>query len=173
MDQTSTNFAQNLTERTQTQEKRPVLSLIEQMEEMVSQAKGVPFSANCMVNREELLLLIGMLQNNLPNEVKQAKWLLDRQNQVIEQAQSTANSIVAQAETRVAMMINEHEITELAQKTGQEIVDDACREADAILKNANDYIHSQLEQVEVNLQHVLHNIQKDRAQIMQQNEAKV
>lgn len=172
MDQTSTNFAQNVMERTQTQEKRPVLSLIEQMEEMVSQAKGVPFSANCMVNREELLLLIGMLQNNLPNEVKQAKWLLDRQNQVIEQAQATANSIVAQAETRVAMMINEHEITELAQKTGQGIVDDACREADAILNNARDYIHSQLEQVEENLVRILHSIQKDKNQ-MHQDEAQV
>lgn len=162
--------AQSIAERVQAQDKKPVLSLIEQMEELVSQAKSVPFSGNCMINREELLLLIGMLQNNLPNEIKQAKWLLDRQNQVIEQAQSTANSIVAQAETRVAMMINEHEITAQAQKLGQQIVDDACRDADQMLKNAKDYIQNQLSSVEESLVHVLHGIQRDRHQMLEEED---
>lgn len=161
---------QSLAERVQAQDKKPVLSLIEQMEDLVSQAKNVPFSGNCMINREELLLLIGMLQNNLPNEIKQAKWLLDRQNQVIEQAQSTANSIVAQAETRVAMMINEHEITAQAQKLGQQIVDDACRDADTILHNAKEYIKNQLATVEENLVGVLHSIQRDRSQMLADEE---
>lgn len=145
--------------------KTTVIDLVEKMEEMVINARSIPLSANCIVNREELLLLVGMINNNLPNEIKQAKWLLDRQYQVIEQARKTANTVIAQAETKVALMINEHEITTKATQLGQQIVEEAYQEADVIAKNIRDYMNRQLEDLEENLTRILLSVQKDRNEL--------
>ena len=88
-----------------------VKDLIEQMETLVLQAKSVPFTSNCMVDREEMLILVGMLRDNLPLEIKQAHWLLDNSNQIISEARKEAEMILRKTELRVANMIHEQGAT--------------------------------------------------------------
>lgn len=147
-----------------------IIDLVDKMEELVINAKSIPFSGNCVLNREELLLLVGMVKANLPNEVKQAKWILNRQHQVIEHARTSANKLMAEAETRVAMMINEHEITLHAKRVGQQMVDEAYAEANDLRRNAREYIQHLLRDSEEHLTGILLEIQKNRSQLNEKDE---
>lgn len=150
--------------------KPSILDLLEKLQDMVINAKGIPFSDNCILNREEVLLLIGMISSNMPNEVKQAKWLLDRQHQVIEQAKKAANSLVSKAETKVAMMIDENEITQKAYQVSNQIIEEAMKHGEGIVQNVRSHSVSLLSELEGSLVKVLNIIQNNKAVIMESME---
>ena len=57
--------------------------LLDRLEQAIVTAKSVPFSRNCLMDREELLVLVSMIRDNLPAELKQARWLLEQNRQLI------------------------------------------------------------------------------------------
>lgn len=120
-----------------------VKDLIEQMETLVLQAKSVPFTSNCMVDREEMLILVGMLRDNLPLEIKQAHWLLDNSNQIISEARKEAEMILRKTEQRVATMIDEHGITLKAKELAAQTIQSANASAQQIRNGSLDYADCQ------------------------------
>lgn len=142
-----------------------VKDLIEQMETLVLQAKSVPFTANCMVEREEMLILIGMLRDNLPKEIKQAHWLLDNSNQIISEARKEAEMILRKTEQRVATMIDEHSITLKAKELASQTIQSANNSAHQIRSGALDYADKHLTELEEKLTSMLLTIQKNKREL--------
>jgi vacuolar-type H+-ATPase subunit H len=98
-------------------------SLLERLESLVISARSVPFSDNCMVDREEMLVLITMIRDELPGELKQAKWLLEQNRQLIAEARKEAETIMRDAEARMSRMIDEHEITQKARLQASDLLE--------------------------------------------------
>lgn len=134
--------------------------LIDRLEGNVLNAKSVPFTSNCMVDKEEMLILIGMLRDNLPVEIKQAKWLLDQNRQVVAEARRDADNIVRQAEKRVATMIDEHEVTMQARQLAAQTLEQSNQSAKQIRSGAIDYAAGRLTDLEDQLTDILIQLQK-------------
>lgn len=135
--------------------------LIDRLEGNVLNAKSVPFTSNCMVDKEEMLILIGMLRDNLPHEIKQAKWLLNQNRQVVAEARQEADNIVRQAEKRVATMIDEHEVTMQARQLAAQTIEASNKSAKQIRGGAIDYAATQLNELEEQLTDMLLQLQKN------------
>ncbi len=142
-----------------------VKDLIEQMETLVLQAKSVPFTSNCMVDREEMLILVGMLRDNLPLEIKQAHWLLDNSNQIISEARKEAEMILRKTEQRVATMIDEHGITLKAKELASQTIQSANASAQQIRNGSLDYADKRLTELEEQLTGMLLTIQKNKKEL--------
>ena len=142
-----------------------VKDLIEQMETLVLQAKSVPFTSNCMVDREEMLILVGMLRDNLPLEIKQAHWLLDNSNQIISEARKEAEMILRKTEQRVATMIDEHGITLKAKELAAQTIQSANASAQQIRNGSLDYADKRLTELEEELTGMLLMIQKNKKEL--------
>ncbi len=142
-----------------------VKDLIEQMETLVLQAKSVPFTSNCMVDREEMLILVGMLRDNLPLEIKQAHWLLDNSNQIISEARKEAEMILRKTEQRVATMIDEHGITLKAKELASQTIQSANASAQQIRNGSLDYADKRLTELEEQLTSMLLMIQKNKKEL--------
>ncbi len=136
--------------------------LLDRMEHNVLQAKSMPFSSNCILDREEFLVLIGMLRDGLPVELKQAKWLLDQSRELLETARQQSTQIVEDAQGQVSQMIDEHEITQQARRFAQETVAEANDEARQIREAAISYTENRLAQVEDSLTEVLVTVRKHK-----------
>ena len=139
--------------------------LIDRLEISVDQARSFPFTDNCIVDREELLILISMIRENLPNEIKQAKWLLDQNRQLIAEARKEAESIMREAETRMTTMIDEHEITQKAKLQAGYTIDNANASASQIRKKSMDYAKKKLSDLEEQLTEMLVTIQKHKKEL--------
>jgi len=50
-----------------------VMGLLDYLQEEVAEASKVPFTENCMVDREKLLNIIQDIRVTLPNEIKEAE----------------------------------------------------------------------------------------------------
>lgn len=142
-----------------------VNEIIDKMENLVIEAKSVPFTSNCMVGREELLILIGMLRDNLPLEIKQAHWLLDNSNQIISEARKEAEGILRKTEQRVATMIDENAISVQAKELSLQTIQAANQSARQIRTGALNYANSRLSELEDQLTGMLLTVQRNKKEL--------
>jgi hypothetical protein len=126
-----------------------VIDLVDQLEELVSTGRRVPFTAGVVVNEDEVLELIDRTRLGLPDELMQARHLLEDQRRVVVEAEQEAERILSRAETeaarivadaeaRGAVMVGDHAIAEQARGHAATVLADAeergaktCSEADA------------------------------------------
>ena len=135
------------------------------MTQTVRQAKGIPFSDNCIVDREDLLYWITQIRENLPEEIHQARWLLEQNRQVVASARQKAESILRETEQRSAIMINEHEITLRAREMAQATIEQANQTAWQMRVASTDYARQRLTEVENQLTEVLLKVQKNKKEL--------
>jgi cell division septum initiation protein DivIVA len=139
-----------------------VIDLVDQVEELVSTGRRVPFTAGIVVNEDEVLELIDRTRLGLPDELMQARHLLEDQRRVIVEAEQEAERILSRAETeaariveeagaRVAVMVGEHEIAEQARGHAATVLAEAeeraaktCSEADAYAREVMLRLEDQL-----------------------------
>jgi vacuolar-type H+-ATPase subunit H len=139
-----------------------VIDLVDQLEELVSTGRRVPFTAGVLVNEDELLELIDRTRLELPDELVQARHLLEDQRRVFAEAEEEAERILSRAETearrlvdeaqaRAAVMVGDHEIAEQAHAQAATLLADAeeraartCAEADAYARDVMVRLEDQL-----------------------------
>jgi hypothetical protein len=139
-----------------------VIDLVDQLEELVSTGRRVPFTAGVVVNEDEVLELIDRTRLGLPDELMQARHLLEDQRRVVVEAEQEAERIltraetegariVAEAEARVAVMVGDHAIAEQAREHAATVLADAeergaktCSEADAYAREVMLRLEDQL-----------------------------
>ncbi len=100
-----------------------IFTLLETLEDILERSKGVPFSTKCVVDKDEVLEIIKEVRLKLPDELKQAKWVKEERQRILDEAQREADSIVKEAENRIISMIDEHEITRKAYEKKAEIIE--------------------------------------------------
>lgn len=142
-----------------------VEELIDRLESTVVSARNIPFSDNCMVDREEMLVLITMMRDNMPGELKQARWLLEQNRQLIAEARKEAETIMREAESRMTAMIDEHEITQQARQQAEITVENANQAARQIRNGAMEYARKRLSDVEEQLTQMLVTIQRNKKEL--------
>ena len=77
-----------------------VIDLVDQLEELVSTGRRVPFTAGVVVNEDELLELIDRTRLGLPDELMQARHLLEDQRRVLVEAEQEAERILVSSRDR-------------------------------------------------------------------------
>ena len=142
-----------------------IIELLDRLTDTVRQAKSLPFSDNCVVDREDLLYWINQIRENLPEEIHQSRWLLEQNRQVVASARQKAESILRETEQRSAIMINEHEITLRAREMAQATIEQANQAAWQMRVAATDYARQRLTEVESQLTEILVRVQKNKKEL--------
>ena len=149
--------------------------LVNELQEMVNDAKGMPFASDKVVlSRDTILDILDEIEDAVPTEVRQAKNIVNDRNQILSQAKKEAEEIIKQAEERRKAMIDQHEITKQAHAQAVEILTDAKAKAAGVKKAANQYVEDMMKKVEDSLSSQYNEIKKTRQNIIstQQKAAK-
>lgn len=128
-----------------------IYELLETIEDILEKGKTVPFTEKCIVEKRELLEIIKEIRLNLPDELKQAKWIREERERIIAEAQKDAEDIVKEAENRIISMIDEHEITKKAYDKKNEIIAEANEMYREYSKDAVNYADGILANIEGNM----------------------
>ena len=102
-----------------------IFTLLETLEDILEKSKNVPFTDKCIVEKNEILDIIKEIRLNLPDELKQAKWIKEERERIIAEAQKDAEDLMKEAENRIISMIDEHEITKKAYEQKAQIIETA------------------------------------------------
>ena len=144
---------------------KDLYELLDQLQATIEQAKGVPFSDNCLVDRADALYWIKQIRASFPSEVQQAKWIVDQQRQVVASARQKAESILRESEQRQAIMVDEHQVTLLAKEQSQQILAQTNQQSEEIYARSIDYARKRLTELENELTDLLVRIQKDKKEL--------
>ena len=118
-----------------------IFTLLETLEDLLETSRNVPFSTKVIVNKDDVLDLIKEIRLKLPDELKQAKWIKEERQRILQEAQK-------EAENRIIAMIDEHEITRKAYDQKTEIIETANEMSREISKGTKEYADSLLENTE-------------------------
>jgi hypothetical protein len=140
------------------------LELIEKLEEIISKSKKIPFSSNLIINENEIYEVLDELKNVLPEEFKQARWIVKERESMLEEAKRQSIRIVKEAEDKLESLISENEISKSAAKRSEEIVSLAEARSRTIRLESEDYADEKLASLEAVLYKILSAIEKGREQ---------
>ncbi len=124
------------------------LELLNELEDIIDKGASVPFSGRCILERDELLDVLQDLKLKLPEDLKQAKWIKEERQRILQEAQAEADEIIKTVEKKAVSMVDENEITKQAIAQGKQIVDRATYEKAQIVDSAYNYADNLLETVE-------------------------
>ena len=138
-----------------------VYSVIETLKDIVESSTSLPLTGKIMVDKEEVLELIGEILKNLPKDLKEAKSIVNERDVIIGKAQKKADEILSDLDKAMSIYIKEHDITKKAYKQANDIVTSAEKNAKEIRTGTREYAEGIL----VKLQDIL----KDTINVLQSN----
>ena len=142
-----------------------IFTLLETLEDIIENAKSIPFTEKVIVDKDDILDLIKEIRLKLPDELKQAKWVKEERGRILVEAQKEADGIVKEAENRIISMIDEHEITRKAYEQKAQIIETANEMSREISKGTKEYADNILEKVEGVLQEALKTVENNRKEL--------
>ncbi len=139
--------------------------LIRQVLDVVNSARAMPLSASVLVAREELADLLQRALDRLPDEVRQARWLLRERDEFIAQRKREAEGLLEDVRAQAERMVQRTEIVRQANHVAQRILDDAREEARRLRHEAEDYCDQKLASFEIVLDRTLKTVQAGREKL--------
>ncbi len=131
----------------------------------VEEARSVPLSASCVLNRGEMLQILDKVKISFPSDLAKAIAVLRDKDQILESAREQADAIIAQAREEVARLVEQTSIVTTARKEAQKIMAEVTAESNASRDEIDEYIDTRLATLEVVLNKTLDVISKGRDQL--------
>jgi cell division septum initiation protein DivIVA len=138
---------------------------LHQLETVVADAKAVPLSASVMVNRSELDAIVADIRDLLPEEVRQARWVVKERDDLLARAASDTERLLEDARTERDRLVGQQEVVREAQAEAERIVEEARENGRQIRLEAEDYVDAKLANFEVVLQKTLAAVERGREKL--------
>ena len=123
--------------------------IISALYDMVQDARALPLGADkCILERDKVLDMLDEIIAQMPEELKQARTIVESRNELISQARREAENTIRQAQEKADKMIAEEEIYQEAKRQCQEMVMQTQTRMAELRKASNDYMDDALRRTE-------------------------
>lgn len=139
-----------------------VLVLIDKLDDMIHNAKPIPLTDNVRVDKEEIYDLLDQMRATIPEEIKQARWIVKERQEMLAEAKREAERIVKEANDEQLRLVSEQEVVKQAENHAEDIIEEARAREREIRLGAEDYADDILNTLEVNLEKFLAAVQRGR-----------
>lgn len=137
---------------------------LQQLEDLVAEAKSMPLSSSALVNREEVQELLAAIRESLPEEIKQARWVVKDREELLGKARRDAEGLIQKALGEQGRLAAKEEVVKRSKREAKKILEDAQEQARKIKLEAEDYVDAKLASFEV----ILGRIQEEVARTMEE-----
>lgn len=139
------------TARAEDTEGRALVSILDELTELVTTARAMPMSASVLVNRAEVLGLLDAARAVVPQEIRTADGIVAEAEAVVERARREAAQVVGDAERRAEELVASEAVVRRAEAHAEEIVAAAEARAAKLLADADDWCDRKLAQFEIDV----------------------
>src|SRR6266550_1265640 len=151
-----------------------VLVLIDKLDDTIHNAKPVPLMADQVrVDKEEIYDILDQMRATIPEEIKQARWIVKERQEMLAEAKREAERILKEARDEQNRLVSNEEVVKQAERQADEIVEEARTREREIRLGAEDYADDILNTLEVNLTKFTAAVQRGRDRLAGREEAEV
>ncbi len=141
---------------------------LDELAVLIEDAKAMPLSASCLVNRAQVLDLIGEIRQLLPESVHRADELLADREAVVQDGRREADRILERARADADRLVSEHEVYLAAVAESEALTRYAQGETARMRQETDDYIDAKLATFEITLQKTLQTVDRGRERLRSQ-----
>ena len=147
-----------------------VLVLIDKLDDLVHNSKAVPLTDQVRIDREEIYDILDQMRATIPEEIKQARWIVKERQEMLAEAKREAERIIKEAREKQEQLISQEEVTRQAERGAEDIIEDARGREREIRLGAEDYADEILGTLEVNLSKFIAAVQRGRDRLAGRHE---
>jgi cell division septum initiation protein DivIVA len=142
-----------------------IAELLEDLIVEVEQARAVPLSSNVMVNQEEFLDQLHTAAEDLPEEIRAARWMVRERESYIARTNEKAREVIIKAQEESARLVSQNYVVQEAVEEANTLVRNAENEARRIRLEAEDYAERHLAEAETVLGELYRYVTEARAEL--------
>jgi F0F1-type ATP synthase membrane subunit b/b' len=150
-----------------------ILVLIDKLDDLVHNAKGVPMTDQVRIDRDEIYDVLDQMRATIPEELKRARWIVKERQDMLAEANRESDRIIGEAREQAMQLASQTEIVRLAEKQAQDIIEDAKRQARETRLEMEDWADSILSTLEVNLDKFLGAVKRGRERLHERSQETV
>lgn len=141
-------------------------SLIRRVIDIVDGTRALPLSSSVKLdNKDEVLELLEEASQRLPDETRQARWMLKERDEYLAKMQREGDDIVHAARLQAERMVQRTEIVREAQSVARRMIEEARDEARRLRMEAEDYCDQKLAAFEVVLDRTIKTVSAGREKL--------
>jgi len=142
-----------------------ILDVLSEMEELVEESTRVPLVGKIMIDDELILDMVDHIRNALPEEMRQAKAIVQEHEKILEDAKRQAEQILAQAKDELTRMTGENELVKQARQQASQMLEQAKALSREIKVGAYEYADDLLNTSEQTVEKLLAKIKDARTEL--------
>jgi cell division septum initiation protein DivIVA len=134
--------------------------ILRQTIDIIVQAPSVPLSSSPRVNRDEIVELLQDAVDRLPEEIRQARWMLKERQEFLDKTKREADEILGAARQQAERMVQRTEVVRAAEARARQVIDAADEETRRLKHETEDFLDQRLGSFEIllgRLQKTVHN----------------
>lgn len=139
--------------------------LIRRAISVVEGARTMPLSASVLVSRDELMELLQAALDRIPDEMRQARWLLRERDEFMESQKREADRLLEDVRAQAERMVQRTEIVRQANLVAERTVEEAREDARRLRHEADDFCDQKLASFEIVLERILKTVLAGREKL--------
>jgi hypothetical protein len=117
-----------------------ILYLVDRLENLIATSRRMPLVNQIIVKESDILNIVDQLRTTIPDEIKQARRIIQDKERILAQAQADANALLARAREESEQAVNREGLLKAAEARSQELVRRAEEEAEQLKNEADGYV---------------------------------
>jgi vacuolar-type H+-ATPase subunit H len=140
-------------------------TLLRRVIDIVRTAKPMPLSTTVRIEGDEVLELLEDAVERLPEELRQARWMLREREEFLAKVRREGDEILEAARARAERMVQRSEVVRSARYTANKTVEEARDTARRLRHEAEDYCDQKLAAFEIVLERTIKMVRAGREKL--------
>jgi len=137
-------------------------AMLEEVIHLIANAPNVPLSSTPRIDRDHV---VGVLQDALailPDEIRQARWMLKERTEFVQKTQREADEIVEAARAQAERMVQRTEVVRAAEARSRQILEAGAADARRMKSELEDFLDQRLASFEILLDRITRQVSQGR-----------
>ena len=117
-----------------------ILYLVDRLENLIASSRRIPLVNQFLVKESDILTIIDQMRTSIPDEIKQARRIIQDKERILTQAQGEANKLMARAREETERALNREGLLRSAEERSQEMLRLADEKAEQLKVEADAYV---------------------------------
>ena len=117
-----------------------VMTLLDELEEILANASKVPFSEKAIVDSDEIRSIVDDIRLSMPKDIQQAKWVKDEQDRILNEARGEYDKVIIAAKKQAEYLVENDIIKKEAEKRADALISEAENHSRYIKLRSYEYV---------------------------------
>lgn len=118
---------------------RDISLLIEQLQTLLNDSRRLPMTSGAVVDKDECLLIIDQMQVAIPQQIAEARRILEERDEIIVRAEQEARMILERAKEEAELLVDERGLVAEARARSAAVDEEAKLNAENTMRGADEY----------------------------------